>query len=464
MAHRTSRIESIAVLPLENFSRDPDQEFFADGMTEQLITDLSKIGTLTVKSRTSVMQYKGNHRKPLPEIAKELGVDAVVEGSVQRSGDRVRITAQLIQAATDKHLWAETYDRDLRDVLTLQAEVTRSIADQIRITLTPEEKARLGSRRQVDPEVFQLYLKGQYDLSPSGTDGRKSVTDFQQAIAKDPSYAPAHAGLAMAYGGLASVVAAPKDVMPKAKAEALRALELDETLPEAHVALAQVLMFYEWNWDGAEKEIRRAIELNPSSADAHHLYGIYLDTLSKSEPALREMERAHTLDPLSLMITGDWLSTLIHARQYDRVIEEARKLVAVNPDYAFAHAWMGLAYAQKKDFPPAIAELRKAQDLQPGYTMDHFLAVVLAAAGNKEEARKLVAKIESLSQHQYVCAYEVAEVHVALGDNEAAQKWLQRGVKEQCDCLVFLRAEPWMDPYRLDPRYEALVKRVFGSR
>ncbi len=458
------RIESLAVLPLENFSRDPEQEFFADGMTEQLITDLSKIGALRVISRTSVMQYKGKH-KPLPEIAKELKVDSVVEGSVLQSGNRVRITAQLLYAPTDKHLWAESYDRDLRDVLALQGEVARSIADQIRITLTAQEQARLGARPQVDPEVFQLYLRGQYFANQKSLEQvNKGIGYFEQAIAKDPSYAPAHAGLALAYSGLSSIYAAPHEVMPKAKAEAVKALELDDGLSEAHTALATVRMFYEWDWDGAEKELQRAIKLNPSSAEAYHLYGEYFNALNRLEPAERELERAHELDPLSLAITGDLLAVWIADRQYDRVIGEARKVVASHPDSAFAHAWMGMAYVQKKQFPEAIAAIQKARSLEPSYTMDHFLAVVLAAAGNKAEARKLAAKLDQMAQRQYVCAYEVAEVHVALGDNDTAYKWMQRGVKEQCDCLVWLKTEPWMDPLRVDPRYLKLVKRVFGER
>lgn len=458
------RIESLAVLPLKNLSPDPDQEFFADGMTEQLITDLSKIGALRVISPGSVMQYKGKN-KPLPEIARELKVDGVVEGSVLRSGDRVRVRAELLYAPKGTHLWANSYSRDLRDVLALQGEVARAIADQTSITLTAQEEARLRANRQVDPEAFQLYLRGRYSADQGSLEEvTKGIGLFKLAIARDPTYAPAHAGLALAYSGPSGIYAAPQEVMPKAKAEAVKALELDDGLSEAHTALATVRMFYEWDWDGAEKELQRAIELDPNSAEAHHLYGLYFTALNRQEEAGREVERAHELDPLSLAITGDLLKTSIAARQYDRAIEEARKVVASNPDFAFAHAWLGIAYAQKKQFPEAIAALEKARSLNPSCTMDHLLAVVLAAAGNKGEARRLAAKLEQMAQQQYVCAYEVASVYVALGDNDTAYQWMQKGVEARCDSLVWLKSEPWMDPLRMDPRYPELVKQVFAGR
>ncbi len=454
------RIESVAVLPLENLSRDPEQEYFADGMTEQLITDLSKIGSLRVISRTSVMQYK-KARKPLPEIAAELKVDAVIEGSVMRSGDRVRITAQLIQANSDKHLWAESYERDLRDVLALQGEVARKIAAEIRITLTPQEETLLAGRRRVDPEVFQLYLKGKYFSNQNKLDAvRKGIEYYELAIRKDANYAPAHAGLSLAYSSLSSIYSAPHEVMPKARASARKALELDESLSEAHTSLATVSFFYDWDWSTAEKEIKRAIELNPSSETAHLLYGEYFGALQSNDQAIAELRRAHELDPLSLLIYGNLLATLVNARQYDQTIEECKRLIEKEPGFAWAYAWIGVAYMQKGRFPEAIAAIEKASKLDPNATIDHFLALAQAAAGNKAEARKLLAKIEEAAKHQYVCAYEVASVHVSLGQNDKAMEWMKRGVKEQCDCLLWLKAESWIDPLRVDPRYLDLVKRV----
>ncbi len=456
-----ARIRSVAVLPLANFSHDPEQEFFADGMTEQLITDLSKIRALRVISRTSVMQYKGT-QKQLPAIARELNVDAVVEGSVMRVGDRVRITAQLVQAASEQHLWAESYDRDLRDVLSLQGEVARNIAAEIRITLTPDEQARLTGR-QVDPEVYQLYLRGQfYANQDSEKPRREAIEFFQQAIKKNDRFAPAYAGLALAYSSLASTYAPPHEVMPKAKAAAVRALDLDETLSEAHTALANVHLFYDYDWTGAEKELKRAIELNPSSAAAHDLYGNYFTALKQFEQGLAEGRRAHDLDPLSLLIVGDVLNTLIDARRFDEAIAECRKALEREPNFATAHMVMGLALAEKRQFPEALAAMRKAYQIDPNPTLSLMLAQVQAASGNRVEAEKLVLQVEEMAKRRYVCDFEIAQVYTVLGEKDQAFRWLNLGKKQQCDCLVWLQAEPWMDPLRIDPRYSELVKRVFG--
>lgn len=455
---RPSKIQSIAVLPLDNFSKDPDQEFFADGMTEQLISDLSKISSLRVISRTSVMQYKGTH-KTLPEIAKELNVDAVVEGSVMRSGDRVRITAQLLNAPSDKHLWAETYDRDMKDILGIQSDVAQAVANEIRITLAPQP------RRQVDPEVFQLYLRGQYAVSQaSGEQARKGIGYLEQAIAKDPNFAPAYAALSLAYGGMSSIYAPPKEVMPKAKADAEKALSLDESVSDAHTALGKVHMLYDWDWDGANREFKRAIELNPSSATAHHLYGLYFNALHKSEPGIQELQKAQALDPLSLEITSDLLVSELMSRHYDETIAVSKKAIALHPNFAFAYIWLGMAHSQKGQYPEALAALKHARELNPSYTVDHFIAVVEASAGNKAEARRLGQRLEVAASHTYVCAYEVAEIHIALGDNNTAMKWMNRGAREQCDCLVWLSSEPWLDPLRVDPRYTLLMKQVYKDK
>jgi TolB-like protein len=378
------QIRSIAVLPLDNFSRDPDQEFFADGMTEQLITDLSQIGSLRVISRTSVMQYKGK-RPSLPEIAKALQVDAVVEGSVLRVGDRVRITAQLLQAATDKHLWAESYDRDLRDVLALQGEVARNIAAQVQITLTPQEQVLLGKQRRVEPEVFQLYLKGRYFYNQAAEEPiRKGIEYFEQAIAKDASYAPAYAGEAFAYASLASIFAPPKEVMPKAKAAAEKALQLDETLSEAHTALAFVRMMFDWDWAGAERELKRGIELNPNSAEAHDFYGNYFTALEQYPEAITESRRAHELDPLSLRIYSDLLNNLVSARQYDETIAECKKALQVDSNFASAYAVMGLAYGQKTVFR---GDRRAEESQRAGLQPDHAALPGAYSGGGRQPGR-----------------------------------------------------------------------------
>ena len=301
----TPKIESIAVLPLENLSGDKEQEYFADGMTEALITDLGKIGALRVISRTSVMQYKGT-KKPLPQIARELNVDAIVEGTVQRSDNRVRITANLLHAPTDRHLWAETYERDLRDVLALQDEVARAIASEIQIKVTPNEQVRLASARPLNPEAYRLYLQGRYYFSKRTLPAfDKSVQLFQQVLEKEPSSALAYAGLAESYGITPFYGGAlPKVAFPKAKAAALKALELDGSLAEAHASLAFVLLYWDWDWLAAERELKRAIELNPSYVTAHHWYAEYLGAMGRHDQAIAEIKRAQELDPLSpLMLT-----------------------------------------------------------------------------------------------------------------------------------------------------------------
>jgi len=454
------QIRSIAVLPLANLSADKGEEYFSDGMTEELIATLYKIHALRVTSRTSVMQYKAA-RKALPQIARELNVDAVIEGSVMRSGDQVRITAKLVEAKTEQNLWADTYDRDVRDVLSLQADVAKAIADQVQITLTPQEQQQLSARAPVDPEVFQLYLKGRAAFNEGTEDSAvKSIGYFQQVIAQDPRYAPAYAGMARAYGSLTPFPRAPKDVMPKAREQALKAIALDDNLSEAHTALADVYLRFDWNWTDAEKELKRALELNPSSAEAHDMYSGYCSALGRNQEAIAEATIAHQLDPLSMMIWVDLVGALMNAREYDRSIAEARKALAGNPDAAFALAWMGMGYMMKGDFAQAIPPLVRAHELDPNVTITHFLGVAQAAAGNRAEAQKLVASLEAAAKTQYVCAYEVAEIHARLGDNDKAFQWLQKGLSEQCDCLIWLRSEPWMDPLRVDPRYLQLLKHV----
>jgi serine/threonine-protein kinase len=455
-----NRLDSVAVLPFENLSHDASQDYFTDGMTEEMITDLSRVRALRVISRPSVMAYKATHKAPAA-IAKELHVGALVVGSVLRSGDRVRISVQLIRADDEQNLWAESYERDLRDVLALQGEVARNIASQVRISLSPGEQASLAGARQVDPEVYQLYLRGRFYLDQHTKNSIYAAIQYlQQALQKDPNYAPADAQISFAYSSLSSWYAAPKDVMPKAKAAAQRALELDDSLADAHTALAFELENYEWDWTGAERELKRAIELSPSSSDAHYLYGEYLINLRRQEEGIAEIEQAHQLDPLSLRVASDLTWALVWARQYGRAIESGKQLIERDPGFPWGYVWSGMAYSQLRRFPEAIAALKKAAELEPSPAMDHFLADVQAAAGNKLEAQRLAAKLEEESKRGYVCAYEIAEVYTQLGQKDKAFQWMQRGVKEQCDCLVHLKSEPWLDPLRADPRYLELVKRV----
>jgi len=454
------QIRSIAVLPFENRSSNADQEFFADGMTEQLITDLSKIRALRVTSRTSIMRYRGT-RKPLAEVANDLGVDAVVAGSVMLSADKVRIAAQLIDPRSDRNLWAESYDRQLSEVLALQRDVARNIATEIRITMTPAEHAQLALDRSVDPEVHQLVLRGQYFANKgSETDLRKALGYFEQATAKDPNYAAAHAGMAFAYRSLATVHVAPREIMPKAKAAAERALQLDETLAEAHISLGFVLLTYEWDWPEAEKHLRRAMELNPSSADAHSLYGNYFAAQGQSTEALAELRLAQKLDPLSVPVQLNLIFSMLGARKFDECIQQSRRLLEREPNVGLAYVASALAYAEKGNFNEAIADIEKASKIDNGFAVKAMTAHVHAAAGDRRKAEQLLVELKEISSRRYVCAYEIAHTYVKLGDKKQAFEWLEKGTRDRADCMIWLLAEPWMDPLRGESKYKELIKQI----
>jgi TolB-like protein/Flp pilus assembly protein TadD len=453
-------IASLAVLPLQNLSKDPEQEYFSDGMTDELITKLARIGALRVISRTSVMSYKGT-KKPLTAFARELGVDAVIEGSVLRSGDKVRITAQLIHGATDRHLWAESYQRDLRDVLSMQSEVALAIAGEIAAKLTPQEEKRLAAARPVTPEAHELYLKGRYELNKQTEASlRKAIEDFRKAIEKDPGFAPAYAGLADSYSFLRSTYAAPKDVMPQAREAARKALELDDTLAEAHVSMGLTLFFYDFDWAGAEKELKRAIELNPNLADAHDAYATFLAGMNRSAEAVAEIERARRLDPLSLLILSDAAWVYYCVRQYDRAIEESRKAIELDPNFWPGHAFLGLAYEKTGRFAEAVEELEKARRLDDSPTIYELLGGAYAACGKKEEAKKVLTELTERSSRRYVCPYEVATIYAGLGEKDAAFEWLDKAVEARADCVPWIKPDPKIDPLRSDPRYAALLRRV----
>jgi len=458
----SARIDSVAVLPFDNLSNDAEQEFFADGMTEQLIKDLSKIHALRVISRTSVMRYRGAPKKPLPQIAKELGVKAIVEGSVMRSAGKVRITAQLIQAQGDQHLWAESYHRDLSEVLDLQREVASSIADQIRVTVTTAERAKLAAARSVDPEVLDLVLRGQYYANKfTLPDLNKAADYFEQAIARNPNHAPAHAGLAYVYSLLANVHLPPREVMPKAKAAAVKALQLDESLPEAHASLASILLNYEWDWPEAEKHIKRALELNPSAADAHLLYGIYYNAQGRPQEALGQLRLARSLDPLSLPLQGFLMFNLVTARQFDEAIEQSRRTLEREPNFVWAHVHAALAYTEKGQFERAVESIEKAVRMDGSNPVVVVTSAhVHAAKGDRSKAEKLLVEVKALNSRRYVCAYEVAHAYVKLGDKKQAYKWLEKGKRDRADCMVNLLAEPWMDPLRGDREYKDMLEHI----
>jgi TolB-like protein/DNA-binding winged helix-turn-helix (wHTH) protein/Flp pilus assembly protein TadD len=456
------RIQSLAVLPLENLSRDPEQEYFADGMTEALITDLGKISALRVISRTSVMQYKGT-KKPLPEIARELNVDAVLEGTVARSGNRVRITANLLHAPTDRHLWAETYEGDLGDVLALQSEVARAIAEQVRIKLTPQEQARFAPARPVNPEAHDAYLKGRYYWNLRTEDGlKKSIGYFQEAIEKDPGYALAYAGLAASYGTSVDWGSlAPKAANPLTRAAALKAMQMDETLAEPHATLGGIKTSFDFDFPGAEKEYKRALELNPSYASGHMWYAAYLTYMGRHNEAIAEIKRAQELDPLSLIINAIAGYVFCYARRYGEAIAECRRALELNPGFYPAQLYLGMAYEWEKQYAQAISEYQKAAALEPGNLRARVsLGCGYAAAGKRTEALGTISNLIQLSKRRYVSPYGIASIYAELHDTNEACMWLEKAYEDRADGLYNLKVNPRFDPLRSDPRFQDLLRRM----
>lgn len=456
------KIESLAVLPLDNLSRDPEQEYFAEGLTEALITTLAKIGELRVVSRTSAMQYKGV-RKPLSEIAKELGVDVIVEGTVLRAGDRVRITAQLIDAAKESHLWAESYERELRDVLSLQAEVAQAITHEIRVKLTPQDRTHLAQVHPVNPEAYDAYLKGRYHWNRRSGEGLgHAVQYFQQAIVKDPTYAAAHAGLADCLSILGWWGFVPPDEgCGRAKKLALQALEMDSGLAEAHASLAWATMLYDYDFVRAEREFERSIELNPRYATAHQWFGMSLAVMGRHEEAFTELKRAIHLDPLSIIINATLGMAYWCARLYDQQIEQLEKTLELDPDFALGHAGLGYAYRYKSMHEPAIAEVRKGVQLSQGAPM--FLAWLVeayAAGGYSDDAQKILEQLEQISKERYVSPYHMGRICAALGKKEEALRWLETGYRERAAWMVVLKVEPQFDGLRSDPSFQHLLRRM----
>jgi tetratricopeptide (TPR) repeat protein len=406
--------------------------------------------------------YKGAH-KSLPEIARELDVDAVVEGTVQRSNDEVRITAQLIRAPADKHLWAQSYDGNLRDSLALQKRVASDIAERIRIALTPQERADLRNATVVDPQAYEDYLRGRYFWNKRSADGVKRAIDyFNQAIAKDPNYAPAYSGLADSYivlGGWPGAVMDPKEAYPRAKAAASKALELDNTLGEAHTSLAMSIEQFVWDWDAAGTEFRRGVELNPGYATGHQWYADHLAETGSINEAIAEIQKAKSLDPLSLVINAEESIILVRARRYDDAIEQIRKTLEMDPNFAFAHFVLGMAYEQKQMYPGAIQEFQKAVDLSGGNTaFKSSLAHAYAVSGRRNDGGAILDDLQDRSKHEFIYPSEIALVYVGLGEKNQAMVWLEKAYHERFDPIIL--TWPDFDPLRPDPRFRDLMRRV----
>jgi TolB-like protein/Tfp pilus assembly protein PilF len=464
--HRTTttvepRIRSLAVLPLRNLSGDPAQEYLADGMTEALIGRLSSIHDLRVISHTSVIRFK-DPQLSIPEIARTLGVDAVVEGSLMKEGDHIRVTAQLIRGATDQHFWSETYYRDMRDALTLESELAQSIAEKVEVTVTGEEQQRLRSRRPVAPEVYESYLKGRFALGQGNRAGvEQSIHDCEDALSKDTTFAPAYLGLAKAYSMLGTVFAGvpPETTRPKVMSFARKALALDPDLVEAHVALANVLQ-QEWHWAEAEAEYRRALELNASDADAHSGFALWLLCQGRTDEAVFRIQRARALDPIG--ISGDSVSRILfQARRYDDAIRESRSALALQPDSAFNLMDLGFALIANNRPTDAIAALEKSVSLSSDSPAAIGVLIrAYAHAGRRSDALRLLAELKRRKKAGYIPAGAFVNAYLGLGDNEQAFYWLEQAYREQSNILLFLKTHPYFDPMRGDPRFTDLVRRV----
>jgi TolB-like protein/Tfp pilus assembly protein PilF len=459
--------KSIAVLPFENLSEDKANAYFADGIQDEILTRLSKIADLKVISRTSTQHYKSAPEN-LPEIAKQLDVAHILEGSVQKSGDAVRVNVELIKAASDSHLWADTFDRKLTDIFGVESEIAKAIAKTLQAKLTGSEEDALSVRPTDNPVAHELYLKGRFFWNKrTGNDLRKSVDYFNQAIQADPNYALAYAGLADVYvllPGLRSCT--PKDCYPKAKAAATKALELDVTLAEAHATLATVLSFYDLNFAQASIQFERAIELNPNYAIAHQWYGDHLlISLGRFDEAIAQEKRALELDPLSLIAHTDLAQVYRQALRLEEAIAESRKALELDPNFHYAYRNLGLVFEMKGDFAGAIGAYQKERALNDDPQVVALLAHAYGSSGNQSEALKMVDQLKELSKERYVSAYDFARAYLGLGDKEEALRWLDKSYQDRAgNDIGRIKIDAFLDPLRGDPRFEALVAKVFAPK
>ncbi|MGB2605219.1 MAG: tetratricopeptide repeat protein [Candidatus Sulfotelmatobacter sp.] len=456
------RFSSIAVLPLENLSNDPGQEYFADGMTDQLITDLAQLGSLRVISRTSVMHYKGG-KETVPQIGRELGVDALIEGTVERVDNRVRIRVQLIDTASDHHLWASTYDHELNDVLLLQSTAARDIAAEIQgQEVESSVRSRAINGRAVQTEAYEAYLKGRYFWNQRSEAGlKKSIEYFQDAIARDPAFAAAYAGLAGSYSILGSNVLPPSLARAKARAAANKALELDPGIAEGHAELGLLEFYYDWDWKRAEHDFQRAIELNPSDATAHQWYSQYLRAMGRFPEALHEAKQAQQLDPLSLPINTTVAARYRDLNQYEQAITTNRRTLELDPNFAPAHEVLATVYEQQGNLPVAIVEWKKVVELtQDDPSLLSALGHAYAISGNQMEARKIATRLQRISKQHYVSAWDMAVLFTGLGDQDSAFRWLEKSYQSRESQLPFLNSSHLLDPLRANPRFQNLVHRI----
>jgi TolB-like protein/Tfp pilus assembly protein PilF len=457
---QTRRIESLAVLPLENLSADPAQDYFADGMTDELITEIARITPLKVVSRRSTMQYKGA-TKPLPLIATELGVDAILEGSVLHSGARVRISIQLLRAREDRHLWAEKYERDLRDVLLLQGQVAQAVADQLQSRLMPQEHRKAPQSHSVQPGAYEVYLRGMF-FRHKWTEASlfRSTELFTEAIRLDPTFARAYAGLSQSYCALGILGSLPAmEVYPKAREAALKALELDETVAEAHNSLADVMKAFDWDWEAAQPEYQRALELNPSDPVAHMWYADWLSKMGRHAEAVKEAARARELAPVSVDSSSFVGLILYRSRRYQEALVACRNALELDPYYPVVHWFLALIYLQLGDIPAAVAELNKAVELSDSPIYRALLGTAYGLIGNRIKALSALDDLAMLSRQRYVSPLDIALIYTGLGERDRAFEWLERAFQERAMRIQEL-PDPVFDSLRADRRLADLLRRV----
>jgi TolB-like protein/Tfp pilus assembly protein PilF len=458
--------KSIAVLPFDNLSRDPDNAYFVEGIQDEILTRLAKIADLKVIARSSTQRFQ--NKGDLPQIAQQLGVAHLLEGSVQKVNDQVRVNVQLIKAANEAHLWAEVYDRKLTDIFAVESDIAKTIADTLRAKLTGTEQQVIAARPTENTEAHQLYLKGRFFWNKrTGNDLKKSLDYFQQAIAIDPNYALAYAGVADAYVHLPGYTAgAPRDYYPKAMAAAKKALELDDTLAEAHTTLALAIWYYDFDFSQAKREFQRAIELNPNYADGHQQYGnTTLSALGRFDDAIAEGKRAVELDPLSLVINADLGMNYHFARRYDEAVAQLRKTLEMDPGYYYAHVNLGQVLTAKRAFHEAIVEYQKARALNDDPFVLGLVGHAYASSGNKTEALKILDQLKEVSRQRYVSLFSFAIVYLALGDKQEALRWLEQSYQDRAGADIgWIRVDSLLDPLRDDPRFEALAEKIVPAR
>ena len=454
------RVDSIAVLPFANKGGDPNAEYLSDGITEGVINNLSRLPHIRVMARSTVFRFKGRSDDP-QKIGTDLKVQAVVTGRVLQHGDALDIQTELVDVSSGSQLWGEDYNRKLSDASAIQQEIALAISDSLRLRLNEEEKSKLAQSTTQNPEAYQLYLKGEYSLFKlTEQDGKKAVGYFQQAIDADGSYALAYTGLATAYVALSDTTVRPEEAIPKAKEAVKTALRLDDSLPEAHRALADILFNYDWDWRAAEREYKRAIELNPNYAEAHHQYAWPLAMSGRTSEALTELRHAQQLDPLSLYIATDMNVPFYVARQYDLSIEQSRKVIEMEPTFYLAHFTLAMALAQKHDYATAILEFQKAKSLSDVPWNYAGLGYIYASSGQRREALQVIADLRAKAKQRYVSWYAIATVYAGLGDRDKAFESLEKAYDERSSALTWIKVEPMLDSLRSDPRYADLIRRM----